>query len=157
MLIIPTTTDPDSRLQILLGANLLTLRTYWNETAGAWYMDISDANSVSVTRGLLLVDGINVLGAEPELVRTLGQFRMILLDNVPAVTFDNFGTSARLWWFAPGEWEAAEMVDTVLTLLPFDVATMYTIDPKLGPKRLRFDGSWTFNGEMTYNGLDPRP
>lgn len=157
MLIIPVNSEPDRRLQVQLGENLLTLRTYWNPLLATWFMDITDSAGTVLARGLALLDGINLLEAETELTRTLGQFRVVLLDNVAVATFDNLGTGARLWWFAPGEWEANEVPAAVTTVLPFDVTTMYSLDPRGGPKVLRLDGSWSLDGTFELNGLDPRP
>jgi hypothetical protein len=75
MLIIPLNSSPDRRIQILLGFNLLSLRTYWNASSGKWYMDISGSDGVSLARGLALVPNINVLELSAELTRRLGQFR----------------------------------------------------------------------------------
>ncbi len=156
MLIIPVNSEPDRRLQVQLGDNLLTLRTYWNPLAACWFMDITDSAGTVLARGLALVDGINLLEAETELTRTLGQFRVVLLDNVAVPTATNLGSGARLWWFAPGEWEGAEVADNLLTALPFDVRTMYSLDPSGIPKRLRLDGSWMLDGTFTLDGVDPR-
>lgn len=107
--IIPLTNDPDRKLTIELGDNLLNLRTYYNPTVPGWYMDIEGH-----ALGLALVPYINVLQQSPELTRTLGQFRLfvdggadVIVDSVPfsgAEGLDVLGQSAQLWWFAPGEW-----------------------------------------------------
>lgn len=156
MLIIPVNNEPDRQLQVLLGENLLTLRTYWSPLAGLWRMDITDSAGTVLARGLALLEGINLLEAETELTRTLGQFRVILLDNVAAPTFANLGTGARLWWFAAGEWEANALGDNLLTVLPFDVSSMYVLNPHGGPPRLRYDGSFRYDGAFYFDGIDPR-
>lgn len=152
MLIIPVNSEPDRRMQVLLGGNLLTLRTYWNPTAGCWFMDISDSSGVSLARGLALVPEVNVLENETELTRTLGQFRVIPLDNTGAPTYNTLGTKARLWWFAPGEWEAAITPESVDVALAFDVRTMYSVDPFNRPKSLRYDGTALYDGTYYYAG-----
>jgi len=157
MLIIPLNSSPDRRIQILLGFNLLSLRTYWNASAGKWYLDISGSDGVSLARGLALVPNINVLELSPELTRKLGQFRLLPNGSTARATETNLGTDARLWWFSPGEWEAAEEQAPGVTALPFDVSTMYSLDPPATPKRLRLDGSWTLSDGFTLSGLDPRP
>lgn len=156
MLIIPVNSAPDRRLQVTLGANLLTLRTYWNATAATWYLDITDIDGVSLARGLALLPGVNLLESETELTRTLGQFRVVPLDNTDLPLIDTLGTRARLWWFAPGEWEANEIASAVDTVLPFDVRAMYSIDPYNRPRALRLDGSWRLDGTFELNGIDPR-
>lgn len=156
MLIIPLNSSPDRRIQILLGFNLLSLRTYWNASSGKWYMDIGGSDGVSLARGLALVPNINVLELSPELTRRLGQFRLLASGSAVRATDNNLGTDMRLWWFAPGEFEAAEIQSPGLTVLPFDVSTMYSLDPPATPKRLRLDGSWTLSDGFTLSGLDPR-
>ena len=111
MLIIPLNSSPARRIQILLGFNLLSLRTYWNASSGKWYMDISGSDGVSLARGLALVPNINVLELSPELTRRLGQFRLLASGSAVRATENNLGTDMRLWWFAPGEFEAAWTVD----------------------------------------------
>ena len=81
MLIVPLTADPDSRRQIQLGGNVLTLRTYYVPIMRTWFMDVADVSGVTLAAGLALVPQINVLGGSPELTRTLGQFRVLPFDS----------------------------------------------------------------------------
>jgi hypothetical protein len=161
MYIIPLNSAPDRRLQILLGYNLLTLRTQWNAAAQAWYLDISGADGTEIALGLKLVSEVNLLGSSLELTRKLGQFRVFTSVGVDAASETNLGTGARLWWFAPGEWEAAAAQVPGVTVLPFDVSTMYSLDPIGSPKRLRFNGAVTFAeafaAGLKFDGLDTRP
>jgi hypothetical protein len=108
-----------------------------------------------------MVPTINLLEWSPELTRIYGQFRLLTLANVLEATEDNLGTGARLWWFAPGEVEAAQSVVQTLTLLPFIVEDMYSLDQAGVAKSLRWDGSITFGyadeiGAL-FDGVDPRP
>ena len=154
MLILPVDSTPDRRFQILLGENLLTVRTYWNPTVPMWYMDLSASNGDSLARGLALVPLINVLEAETELTRTLGQFRMIPLENASEVaSADSLGRTGRLWWFAPGEWEANEVPQSIITTLPFDVASMYSLDPHGSAPLLRYDGFALYDGTFFFDGV----
>lgn len=122
--IIPLTNDPDRRITVDLGDNLLTLRTYYNPTVPGWYMDIE-----GYALGLALVPYANVLQQSPELTRSLGQFRLfvdggadVIVDSLPAsgaAGFAVLGQSAQLWWFAPGEWvsdDDAPTLDPVVSL-----------------------------------------
>lgn len=127
MLIVPLTADPDSRRQIRLGGNTLSLRTYYVPLSRTWFMDVSDSDGVLLAAGLALVPLVNVLEASPELTRTLGQFRVIPLDASDENTSQN--SIAPLWWFAPGEFEEMAQAVTADTALPFDVTTMYSMLP----------------------------
>lgn len=125
-LIIPVDSTGDRRIQLLLGSNLVTVRTYWNPTVPAWYMDLFDSSGATITLGLALVPFINVLESQPNLTRIYGQFRVLMLDNGENDTETSLGDTGILWWFAPGEWEENEIPPMVTTVLPFDVTTMYT-------------------------------
>lgn len=131
MLIVPLTADPDSRRQIRLGDNTLSLRTYFVPTSATWFMDITDADGVLLAAGLALVPLINVLEASPELTRRLGQFRVLPPNTSDQNTSQD--ALAPLWWFAPGEWEAAESLVTADNSLPFDVTAMYSMLPGVPP------------------------
>lgn len=123
---IPVNNTPDRQLDIVLGDNLLTLRTYFNQTLAQWFMDVSDGAGVMYARGLALVPWINLFEANPTLTRTLGQFRVASLDGGENDTSDSLGQTAALYWFAPGEFEALETPEAAgLTPLPFNVADMY--------------------------------
>lgn len=131
MLIVPLTADPDSRRQIRLGSNVLSLRTYFVPTARTWFMDITGVDGELVAAGLALVPQINVLESDPELTRTLGQFRVLPFDAADENTSQD--AIAPLWWFAPGEWEAAEKAPTADVSLPFDVMQLYSMLPGVPP------------------------
>ncbi len=130
MLIVPLTADPDSRRQIRLGDNTLSLRTYFVPTNATWFMDLTDADGVLLVAGLALVPFINVLESSPELTRRLGQFRVLPPNASDQNTAQD--TIAPLWWFAPGEWEAAETLVTEDSL-PFDVTKAYSMLPGVPP------------------------
>lgn len=124
--IIPVNSTGDRELQVLLGANLLTLRTYWNSTIPAWEMDIVDDAGNSLAEGLAMVPVVNMLAYSPTLTRTLGQFRVFTLDDSENVTETSLGDTCKLWWFAPGEWEDNEIESANIFILPFDVYEMYS-------------------------------
>lgn len=126
-LVIPVNSEPDRELQIQLGENLMTVRTYYNTIAATWFMDLSGDNDVVLARGLALVPLINVLQAESELTRLYGQFRIETVNETENDNPDSLGNSATLWWFAPGEFEALDIVDTTINPLPFNVRDMYTV------------------------------
>lgn len=127
-LILPVDSTGDRRFQILLGQNLLTIRTYWNSTVPGWYMDLIDNNGNPITPGLALVPVINVLDSQPNLTRIYGQFRIFTKDGGENNTETSLGDTAQLWWFEPGEWEDNEIPQSVTTVLPFDVYAMYTTE-----------------------------
>lgn len=118
-LLIPVTDDPDRRLTVELGDNLLDLRTYYNPTVPGWYLDI-DGHA----HGLALVPAVNVLEASPQLTATLGQFRVIPTDG--ADTVGDLGATALLWWFAPGEWPEDD-TSPATDPLPADVREGYRV------------------------------
>lgn len=124
--IIPVNSTGDRRIQLLLGSNLVTVRTYWNPTVPAWYMDLIDSGGNPIALGLALVPVINVLESQPNLTRIYGQFRIFAIDGGENDTETSLGDTGILWWFAPGEWEANEIPQAVTTVLPFDVTTMYS-------------------------------
>lgn len=130
MFIVPLTADPDSRRQIRLGENTLSVRTYYVPTSATWFMDLTDVDGVPLAQGLALVPRVNVLEYSPELTRTLGQFRVLPFDSDDENTRQD--SIATLWWFAPGEWEASES-QTLDTALPFDVTTSYSMLPGVPP------------------------
>lgn len=150
-LILPVNSTGDRRIQVLLGSNLLSIRTYWNPTVPSWYMDIYGPNGLPIAEGLALVPVVNVLASQPNLTRVFGQFRIFTLDGGENNTEDSLGRTAKLWWFAPGEWEANEIESDFLTELPFDVRAMYAPPPP-APPLLTLDGSWFLDGEFNLNG-----
>lgn len=124
---IPVNAEPDRDLQIQLGQNLMTVRTYYNTIGATWFMDLTDENGAVLARGLALVPLINVLEAESELTRLYGQFRIETVNDTENNTPDSLGNTASLWWFAPGEFEALDIVDANINPLPFNVRDMYTV------------------------------
>ncbi len=130
MLIIPVNSDADRRVQVLLGDNLLTIRTYWNDLVPAWYMDISDDAGNDIAIGIALVPVINLLKFSPTLTRIYGQFRIVTKDNSENDTETSLGDTALLYWFAPGEAEALETKATTSFVFPFDVYSMYSTTPR---------------------------
>ena len=117
-------------------------------------MDLSSSDGQPLALGLALVPVVNLLEAETELTRTIGQFRVFPTDGTENTSP---GSIAPVWWFAPGEFEAAELSQIAEVILPFDLTATYTVDPKGTPKRLRLDGSWTLDGLFILDGMDPRP
>lgn len=150
-LIIPVNSTGDRRIQLLLGSNLLTVRTYWSPTVPSWYMDLIDSGGNELAVGLALVPIINVLESQPNLTRIYGQFRVFTIDGSENDTETSLGDTGILWWFAPGEWEANEIPPVVTTILPFDMASMYTPAPP-SPEPLLLDGSWMLDGTYYLSG-----
>lgn len=124
---LPVTNEPDRQFEVVLGDNLLTVRTYFNTVARTWFMDLYDGNDNPLALGLALVPLINVLEASPQLTQALGQFRILTTDGGENDTADSLGVTGLLYWFAPGEFEAQEVDEVVLTPLPFNVADLYHV------------------------------
>lgn len=150
-LIVPVNNVGDRRIQVLLGSNLLTIRTYWNPTVPGWYMDLSDSAGAVIATGLALVPAINVLSSQPNLTRIYGQFRVFPTDNSENYREDSLGDPSVLWWFAPGEWEENEIPESSATILPFNVEDMYK-PPAVTPCLVYLDGTWTLNGTYYLSG-----
>lgn len=150
-LILPVNSTGDRRIQLLLGQNLLSIRTYWNPTVPGWYMDLYGPNGLPIALGLALVPVVNVLESQQNITRVYGQFRVFTLDGGENATSDSLGRTAKLWWFAPGEWEANEIEAQLDVELPFDVRAMYTPPPP-SPDLLVLDGSWMLDGTYYLNG-----
>lgn len=150
-LIIPVNSVGDRRIQVLLGENLLTVRTYWNPTVPGWYMDLVDSAGQPIAVGLALVPVSNVLESQPALTRVYGQFRIFMVDSGENTLETSLGDTAKLWWFAPGEWEENEIEQSFITVLPFDVTTMYSPPPP-APPTLTLDGSWFLDGTYYLSG-----
>ncbi len=106
MINLPVNSHPDRAFQILLGENLLTIRTYWNGTVPAWYMDIIAQDETPIALGLALVPVINILEFSPQLTMDFGQFRVITTDENDTPT--SLGNTAQVWWYAPNEFENEE-------------------------------------------------
>lgn len=150
-LILPVNSTGDRRIQLLLGQNLLSIRTYWNPTVPGWYMDLFGSNGLSIREGLALVPIVNVLEAYPNITRVYGQFRVFTLDGGENSTEDSLGRTAKLWWFAPGEWEANEIESDLDDELPFDVRAMYSPPPP-SPPELTMNGVAFMDGTYAMNG-----
>lgn len=127
--IIPVNSTGDRRIRCLLGSNLLTIRTYWNPTVPGWYMDLIDSAGVVLAAGAALVPEVNVIGYDLTLTRLYGQFRVFTTDGGENATDSSLGSTALLWWFAPGEWEAAEVEERIDPIFPFNVREMYSPTP----------------------------
>lgn len=151
-LILPVNSTGDRRIQCLLGNNLLFIRTYWNSTVPGWYMDLNGPNGLPIASGLALVPVVNVLAADPTLTRIYGQFRVFTLDGGENNAEDSLGRTAKLWWFAPGEWEANEIETELDTALPFDVRAMY-LPPPPAPPSLTMNGAIFMDGAYAMNGI----
>lgn len=130
MRIVPVNNTGDRRIQVLLGQNLLSIRTYWNGLLRGWFMDIDGPAGERISRGDALVPGVNILGYDPTLSRLYGQFRVFVTSGSND-TPTSLGNEAQLWWFEPGVLEAAQKKARVNPEFLFDVRTMYSpeVDP----------------------------
>lgn len=124
-LILPLTNDPDRVFSVLLGEQILTVRTYYNPTTPGWYMDLRTQDGTALALGLALLPVVNVLQGNPDLIRIYGQFRTVVQDDAEYLTLDALGNTALVYWFAPGEWEATDDGLTADLTLPFDVRDYY--------------------------------
>ena len=118
---IPLNNSGARRFKVLLGEQVLTLRTFFNTLSDFWVLDISTQNGTPVANGLNLVAGINLLEWSPSLTTQYGQFRMTI-----DAKGDEALSSAELIWFSPGEFENLfEEVDTFSPPLNYDFDALF--------------------------------
>lgn len=122
-LILPVSAAGARRVQVRLGDDLLTIRTYYQPHTPIWRMDLSDVNDNVLVLGVPLVPGINLIRGETETTRRYGEFWYNPEQGVGNES-DALGNTAKLWWFAPGELVLPE-VDVSLDPLPFDADSMF--------------------------------
>lgn len=124
-MIVPVNSTGDRRFQVLLGDNLLSIRTYYNPLIPLWHMDIYDSNGQAFITGQPLIPVINLLEAYPDLTRQLGQFRLITTGDYQSETA--LGDTAVLWWFTDAEARSFIPELTTIGELSIDVRSLYTI------------------------------
>lgn len=123
--ILPLSSAGARRVQVLLGENLVTVRTYYQELVPVWRMDLFDINSNPLVRGLALVPGVNLLAPHTELTRIYGEFWYITTRG-EGNGAEELGDTGNVWWFAPGE-AARETADASLDPLSFDADAMFVL------------------------------
>lgn len=123
--IVPVTGAGSRRVQSLLGDHVLTVRTYYNQLLRLWRMDLLADDSTPLRLNMAMVPGVNLLRADTELTRIYGSFYLVVAPNTDYQSPDALGSTAQLWWFAPGEIETP-VIDPSLDPLPFDADAMFT-------------------------------
>lgn len=105
------------------------LRTYWNEYALMWFMDISDINQNPIAIGLALVPDVNILGFSRFLTTTIGQLRISSTDGNTNTT--SLGVNSILYYFVPGEFETLypDYLDQSYRDLQFDFDSLFSVVP----------------------------
>ena len=104
-LVIPTFNDTTTTYNVTLNGQIFFFRTYWNEFAAMWFLDIKDINDVDIAMGLALVPNINILEYSPQLSADIGELRISDVSGDGNATDTSLGTTAILYYFLPGEFE----------------------------------------------------
>lgn len=95
---IPLTADAQT-FTITLGAVEYQLTVVWRDAVdGGWFLNIADAQGVSIIAGIPLVTGCNLL-EQYDYLSFGGELR-VQTDNDPDTipTFDNLGTNSHLYF-----------------------------------------------------------
>ena len=102
--VIPTFNIGTVSYNVNLNGATFFIRTYFNEFAKMWFLDLRDSNNDPVALGLALVPDINILGYSQELTDTIGELRISTVSTGNDTT-TSLGTDALLYYFTPGEFE----------------------------------------------------
>ena len=128
--VIPTFNTGTVAYNVSLNGTTFFIRTYFNEFASMWFLDLLDSNNDPVALGLALVPDINILRYSPSLTNTIGELRISTTETGNDTT-TSLGTDALLYYFLPGEFETlfpdfnAEQFRTQ----QFDFSALFTVAP----------------------------
>jgi len=103
--VIPTFNGGTTKYNVNLNGQVFFFRTYWNEFALMWFLDITDVNDENVAMGLALVPDVNILGYSPQLSQDIGELRISDPGGDGNATETSLGDTATLYYFLPGEFE----------------------------------------------------
>ena len=104
--IIPVTLTPYSEFTVDLESLTWRMRTRWNETDAAWYLDLEGISDSSINfKGIKIVSGCNLL--KPFVILQLGGLYLIdREDKLADPDYDNFGTRYALLYVGLDEPES---------------------------------------------------
>lgn len=96
---IPLVAAPQRRT-VSLGGVTYGLVVAWNAATGGYVLDINDSNGAPIVTAIPLVAGVDLLS--PYAYLGLGGALYVQTDHDAdaAPTYDNLGTTARLYWVA---------------------------------------------------------
>lgn len=104
--LLPTFNISPTSYNVSINGLVYFIRTYWNEYASMWFLDLQDSNSEPIAMGLALVPNINLLRFSETLTNTFGELRVVDLTGEGNALNTSLGQSALLYFFNPGEFEA---------------------------------------------------
>lgn len=125
--IIPLSNTTTTLQSVILNGVTYGFRTYFNDGASMWFLDISQ-NNAPIAAGLALVPTINILEYSPPLQATIGELRIVDLTGSGNATSTSLGVDAVLFYYTPGEFVALfPDFDTVLVRpLGYDLNDFFT-------------------------------
>ena len=143
--IIPVSNTTTTIELVVLDGTSYTLRTYYNDGASMWFLDIllGDAN---IAAGLALTPNDNILQYSAPLRMSIGELRILDLNGEGNTKPENLGVDAILLYFTPGEFETLYPTYNQLAFrpLPYDINAMFTNILELWSLKT---GAWNDNGQ----------
>lgn len=130
--VIPINSDGSRRVTVSLGDDigLVTFRTRFNPAVPLWYLDLFNSDGTAIIYGLALVPPHNLLRHQPVLTRTIGDLRVVDLDEGGNTDSDRLGTGVGLVHYAPGEFESLypNFDNPPLPPLSYDLDELFTVE-----------------------------
>lgn len=104
MIEVPVDNTPCKSFSFTTSDGAFRFRTYWNNLASTWFLDIIDTDDSVMLAGIALVTGVNNLlkGTGLDLFEGKALFVIDSSGNGNK-TFDGFGTDAKLYMTLTGE------------------------------------------------------
>lgn len=104
--VIPTFNTGTVEYNVILNGSVYYLRTYWNQYAKMWFLDLKDNNNDPIQMGIALVPNINLLRRNRNQTETIGELRVVDTNGDGNATTESLGNTSLLYYFLPGEFEA---------------------------------------------------
>lgn len=128
--VIPTFSTSTVSYNVSLNGATFFIRTYFNEFARMWFLDLLDSDSNPVALGLALVPDINILRYSQQLTDTIGELRISTVatgNDTPT----SLGDDALLYYFTPGEFETLfpNFNTELFRTQQFDFTALFTVAP----------------------------
>ena len=103
--VVPTFNGGTYEYNIALNGITYFIRTYYNEYASMWFLDLLDSNNDPIAYGLALVPDINILSYREEFSTTIGELRIADTNGDGNELTASLGDTSLLYYFRPGEFE----------------------------------------------------
>lgn len=131
MELIPTINTSNTAFSVVLNNVGYNMRTYWQEEATMWFLDLSLNDDTPVAMGLALVPNINILRFSRTLTRTIGELRIVGINGDQNNRTDSLGDTSKLIYFLPGEFEALypDYESQDFRTQQFDFDELFTVAP----------------------------